>query len=302
MFEIKSFENWIIDDDAPYGSGASEKLWIYNPETFKKGIFKYPKTTSFKTLTGEYWAEKLASEIGKLIGISVADVDLGIYESRRGSMSYMILDKGEVLIEGLHFIAQKYPNYDSDRFLDKETGKRYSIQMIMEALDEFDFLQEEFFAIPIFDCLIGNSDRHHNNWGVIVDFDKEVAGICPLYDNGSSLCCYVNNHDATNVLKDQNRFEALVYRKSKSLIGWEEQKKPRHFDLLRNLRNEYYDETIEYVHNIIVKLTDKSVEDLINKFSDDVITVDMKKLLIKYLIERRNAIEYVYFQEGGRYE
>ena len=33
-------------------------------------------------ITGEYWAEKLAPEIGKLIGVECAKVDIGTYKRK----------------------------------------------------------------------------------------------------------------------------------------------------------------------------------------------------------------------------
>lgn len=66
------------------------------------------------TLTGEYYAEKLASEIGKLINVKCADVDIGVFDGRIGSMSYNFIDDNFILIEGVNFITKKYPLYDKD--------------------------------------------------------------------------------------------------------------------------------------------------------------------------------------------
>ena len=42
----------------------------------------------------------------------------------------------------------------------------------------------------IFDFIIGNSDRHSNNWAIIKKA-KEKERLAPIYDNGSSLCALV---------------------------------------------------------------------------------------------------------------
>ena len=77
MIEVKNFDNWIEDTESgKFGSGASEKIWLVNPENEEKGIFKFPKVKYDGTITGEYWAEKLATEIGKLIGIECAKVNI----------------------------------------------------------------------------------------------------------------------------------------------------------------------------------------------------------------------------------
>ncbi len=83
MIEIKNFDNWIEDTESgKFGSGASEKVWLINPETNEKGLFKYPKVKSDGNITGEYWAEKLATEIAKLLDIQCAKVDIGTYKRK----------------------------------------------------------------------------------------------------------------------------------------------------------------------------------------------------------------------------
>ena len=83
MFEVKKFDNWVEDKiSGKFGSGASEKLWLINPETNERGLFKFPKIKDKEIVTGEYWAEKLATEIGKLIDVKCANVDIGIYKRK----------------------------------------------------------------------------------------------------------------------------------------------------------------------------------------------------------------------------
>lgn len=85
MIEVKNFDNWIEDTESgKFGSGASEKVWLVNPQTQEKGLFKYPKVKDEKKgiITGEYWAEKLATEIAKLIDVRCSRVDIGTYKRK----------------------------------------------------------------------------------------------------------------------------------------------------------------------------------------------------------------------------
>lgn len=77
-------------------------------------------------------------------------------------MSYMILKDDEELIEGIQYITNIYKDYNQDKFIDYGTKEPYSIKMILESIKETE-LQGSFLSIPIFDALIGNSDRHHSN-------------------------------------------------------------------------------------------------------------------------------------------
>lgn len=302
MFELVDFSHWTIDMDTPFGSGASVKNWIYDPVTGNKGIFKYPKLRDDFSITGEYWAEKLAYEIASLLGIDSARIDIGVFNGKKGAMSYMLLKEHEELIEGIHYISKQYPNYNGDRFEDSVACTKYSIQMILSSLSEFPSLQRQFFQVPIFDCLIGNSDRHHSNWAIIRNTKTNTLDLSPLYDNGSSLCAIVNPNSISNILQDPLRFNALVYGKSKSLIGWKDTKKPRHFDLFEKIIDSYFAECHELIKTIEQKFTDDAISELVHQFDDHTIEPLLKQLLIRFLAERKNHMITLFHQKKEEYK
>lgn len=294
MYPLINFDNWTIDEDSPYGSGASEKHWLLNVDSKKRGIFKFPKTKDDNTITGEYWAEKLAAEIAVILGLESARVDIGTFNNRKGSMSYMLLDDNEELIEGIQYISKYYPNYDGDKFEDLQAQTVYSIQMIMHSLNDFVDLKNQFLKIPMFDCLIGNSDRHHSNWAVIKSLDTGELRISPVYDNGSSLCCYVNPEKTSAILSNSQQFEALVNGKSKSLIGWESSKRPRHFDLYKNIVENFFIESEKFILKLENNLTDTSIDDLLKNFEEDIINDELKLLIKRFLVERRDRMVSIF--------
>jgi len=294
-----NFENWEIDNESPFGSGASEKNWLINTITKEKGIFKFPKGIEIGEPTGEYWAEKLASQLAEVLEIECAKVDIGTFQGKVGSMSYMILKENEELREGIQYITTTYKSYDEDKFIDYITGESYSINMIYNSIKETG-LFNEFLKIPIFDALIGNSDRHHSNWGIIKDKKSGALSLSPLYDNGSSLCCLIKDKDVESFLKDKMRFNSLIFSKSKSMIRWSGNKRIRHFELVEEIKKQYFSETIGFVKKIKNNLNDKVIEDIISKYDDIIISKNLKKLLFEFLKERRNRIINIYFEESEK--
>lgn len=222
-------------------------------------------------------------------------------------MSYNFISNTTFLIEGVEFILGKYPYYDRDSLTDTYSNTPYSVQMILESMKGI-FEIGVLAKILLFDALIGNSDRHHSNWGIterknIFSFANGLATanvlfLSPLYDNGSSLCSYINESDIETILRDKMKYESIINTKSKSAIGWNDLRPIKHFELIKNLRDEYFDETVYFVKNINEKVTEKSVEDILNTFNDNIISPAMKMLLKNFIIDRKNRIIEIYNLES----
>ena len=159
---------------------------------------------------------------------------------------------------------------------------------------------KKILQMSIFDCLIGIIYRNHSYWGEINSMDYKENyfifhwDISPLYDNGSSLCSYINENDIDTILRDNMQYEAIINTKSKSTIGWENTRPIRHFELITNIRNTYYDDTIDFVENIKEKVNEESIENILFNFNNNIISEKMKNLLRKFIIDRKNRIINIY--------
>lgn len=208
------------------------------------------------------------------------------------------------LLEGIVFIENHYPYYDKDKLEDTYSNSKYSIQMIQNSLNGILEI-DEFYKIVIFDILIGNSDRHHSNWailarGIVYKTPEDMFDVffnysmSPLYDNGSSLCAYEDNNNLEIFFRDKMKFEALVNTKSKSAIGWEDERPIRHFELLKKIKDNAYDGTIQYVEKIKTNINEEKIDKILSEFNNNIISIDMKKLLKMYILERRKRILRIY--------
>ncbi len=281
MVRIKDFSSWEKYEGASEGSGRSEKIWLVNPENKDIGLFKFPKSTD----TTEYLSEKIAADIAKLIDIECAEVEIGKYEKRIGSLSYRINKDDEILVEGIQLINKYYPNYRPEILYDGENKEYYSLEMILNSLKEYKF-QRDFLKIPLFDFLIGNTDRHQNNWAILKK-DEEVK-LCPLYDNGSSLCCYITDNNIKGYLgNDKVMFNSLVDTKSKSRIRIDKKfkKEPTHLEVVRFLKENFYEDIIDMVHKIIDNITEKNIDNILIQYVD-LISNERIILIKKFLIAK----------------
>ena len=133
MIDVIDFSQWVLYDGAAEGSGRSEKVWLRSADG-TIGLFKFPKIDpSTGQETSEHVSEHLAHQLGEILNVPTAKVDIGTYKGRIGSMSYLVSRPNEALIEGIGFISGNYPGYDADRMIDSGDGRYYCLDHILQS-------------------------------------------------------------------------------------------------------------------------------------------------------------------------
>jgi hypothetical protein len=165
--------------------GTKRKFWFSDADG-ARWLFKYSRPQ-----TGEHWAEKIAAEIGVRLGIPIARVELGMCDGALGACSQSFLPAESALVHGnelLQEVDQTYP-VTQLRGVSKHTVEAVFGQLLTvdppigspATLSAADC----FVGYLLLDALIGNGDRHHENWAVI--HDTSSRRLAPSYDHASSL-------------------------------------------------------------------------------------------------------------------
>lgn len=292
MIEVKDYSTWHEYVGAAEGSGRSEKVWLEDGAG-KIGLFKFPKIDPATAKeTTEHVSEHLAHRLGEILWVPTAEVDIGIYGGRVGSMSYRINQPYEYLIEGINFVSGRYPGYDADKMVDTETGTYYCMEHIFNSTRGLS-LRSAWIEMMVFDFLIGNTDRHQSNWAVLcvyADSERRKLRVypCPFYDNGSSLCCYINGENIKNMFsRDTRRFDALTETKSQSRIRIDGSVKrtPPHAEVVKYLLDAY-DETYGICNRFLYRLDTAKIDSLLDKYPPEILD-PMKNQLIRRFLKRK---------------
>lgn len=255
-------------------SGTRAKYWIIKPDSKQQFMFKIPTEN-----TGEAWAEKISAEIGKLLGLSMMDVNFAVRQDIHGIIAKKFTSGTEEFYEGGDLITSIVEDFDRYKL------DNYSFDHISKALAEFQ-LDKDFVVIPVFDALIGNQDRHCDNWGIIAT--RSDYRFAPIYDNGASLGFQLKEDRIKLMFKDSKMFKAFSNR-SYSLIGIGNKKKPKYLELLSVIRSQYPKEIEDAVDRLSI-LNKDNIEKILNTIPTSIMSDVYKEWVVKILLYRRDWI------------
>lgn len=258
--------------------GTRTKKIVFDTKSRAIAFFKYERDGE---LNSESCSEKMSYEIAKVLGYDCAKIELARdEEGNLGILNYLFID----ISNEEHMDAASYLNVN-----EKNRAQVYTISNIKKIIDNIDSkLFNGFIRTMVFDALIGEQDRHEENWG-IVKKNNEYR-FSPLYDNGDNLLKEFKNPD--NLLKYSDGikdFNSYINR-SRTLIYKEDNiKKYKHFELIEYLNNKYHNIVQSEIKNLN-KLTDEKIEKIVNKIPDNLLTITHKDYIIQYLKKRRDIL------------
>lgn len=237
--------------------GSKEKFWFR--QDGKLWLFKEArviKTSSGEVPTGEDWAEKVAAEIAHLLNIPAATVELADFAGHRGCASLNFTTPAQQLMHGNEVMAGYLQDYDPEMRFQQSS---HTVENIIKAIramfpkaNEHRIVLRQLASYLVLDALIGNTDRHHENWGllwqVLVNIDEfsEAArlekqyDIAPSFDHASSLGRELLDEKRIDILR---RAAVEVYvRKGKGGVFFPEGKRGANpLALVESTADEYPD-------------------------------------------------------------
>ena len=204
-----------IENVCEYGGSEKKKKIIYNGQVY---LLKFPDPIREKNMPLSYinnvFSEYIGCKIFESVNIPVQKVILGIYNEKQEKEV-----KQKVVVACKDFTKEKQTliAFSSLENSITDVDKKFTtkIEDIYEVFNNlnYDFdkklMIENFWNMFVVDTLIGNTDRHLSNFGVIDD--GEALKFAPVYDCGSALHPLLTDEKINYLLNNESEFKNVAY-------------------------------------------------------------------------------------------
>lgn len=277
------FTSCAVNKFKAYGGANGNKINIsYEGTSYMLKFPPVPSKSKAMSYTNSCISEYLACHVFHLLGISAQETLLGTYTDKRGKEKAVVAckdftEEGKRLMEFAHL---KNTCVDSE-----QSGYGTELSSILKAIDEQALipsgeLRAFFWDMFIADALLGNFDRHNGNWGILIDEQKQIAGIAPVYDCGSCLYPQLDEEHMEKVLNSEDEINQRIFVFPTSSI-MENGKKIAYFDFISSLQNEECNAALK-------KIAERINMDEINKLIEDIPAITpMQRDFYKTMIAER---------------
>ena len=179
--------------DGPESVGTKPKRWLQDPESGQRWLMKdatySAQADGTRYRKGDDWSERIATGVADILGVPAARTELALAEprgeKRLGVLSRSVLEAGEELVLGNELLENP---------VSRQWREGYTVDAVRIALHGVDATLDAgsglsawdvFAGYLVLDALIGNTDRHEENWAVI---DRHgTRRLAPSFDHASSL-------------------------------------------------------------------------------------------------------------------
>ena len=265
--DVVSLADWEPDDDFPYGpQGAKPKRIVIcpnpPPHSFLIGGHRYLFKEPGGTKAQQIWSEVIAYELSRDMGLPVPPAFLA-QGPGNGSPGVLIeFFYGHQFDPEARFVHAIERLQGLGMSIDYRTGSlKDNITMCrVHNVNDWRLWWGRTLA---FDAIIGNTDRHSENWGFLTCSDAGCMtySLAPAFDNGTSLGYIVGEKQLESFSKPE-RIKILV-QKGRHHFGWVagDKEGAQHARLCRTFKNYA---NLHSVMDDALKLTDNRIRQIVD--------------------------------------
>lgn len=300
MVEKKKYDVLEIADEQVLENeqlGSKSKFWISievenEEDEDQEWLFKIPREN-----TGEHWAEKVAAEVAELLDIPCADIELAKFRDTKGSCSKSFInqEKHPELIHGNEILAGRVLGYEKNKKYGQSDHTYANIRNAiakMGSKSESQRALKHFAGYIVLDGLIGNTDRHHENWAFLkwTDEQKQTHQVlAPTFDHASSLGRELLDEKREMLIKE-NRVEWYIDRGQGAIFAQPDDDKglnpfellefayEQHPDIFQSWLAKTQEVDPEQFKQILNRIPDSFISDIERKFALRMLEINLNRL------------------------
>ncbi|MCA0349870.1 MAG: hypothetical protein LCH35_11495 [Bacteroidetes bacterium] len=307
---LVDISNWPSGNQRFVPIGKRIKKVVLHPTSFDLYYFKEPK----EKYPWEFWNEIIAYEVGKKLGFNVLKYEPAILDGIGGCLSKsMTEDFTQELIHGQQVLLRIYPEFETKK------GTDHTFQLVESFFksmneEEHKLIINDFIEMLVFDAIIGNRDRHQQNWAIIREIKVQIrtgkyfslkkqtnlpiitrtVRFSPLFDNGNCLAYNIIEENLHNFIDDENKLDKYLFgEKAVSHLKWYGAAMP-HIELLNHISKIYPEVVLKSIIRVESLFNENIINDIVLNidngtiFADEIYSLSPKrKELISKLITTR---------------
>lgn len=217
QYPIIDVTDWPVEQVESAGRGTN--TWLAGPNS-GRWLHKLTRVRADRR-EGQEWAEKISAELGSLVGIPTARIELARRQGRPGCISADLkpgaaweFQAGSVLIAELvpSFIPKTHSRQGHNLANVRQSLRAALPPATAEAPEGFTGF-DLFGGYLLFDAWIANQDRHVENWSVLRGPSGAVR-LAPSYDHGSTLGFNLTDSRRVGLLSSDDALAAWLNRGS----------------------------------------------------------------------------------------
>ncbi len=237
-----------------YPEGARDKSLLISPDQIgydflipnHRYLFKHSFQHGTRSHPDQFWTEIIAYRIACILHIPVPPAFVG-YDSKKnvcGAIIEWFLNypdqPEERRVPGGDIMVALIPGYD------RKKGKAHNfvaIERYLTVIDKTNAFQSKWqdywCDMLLFDAIIGNTDRHQDNWEILWNQEQRSIRMSPVFDNGTSLGYEILESRMDDFYSD-NKMKAYI-KKGKHHLRWQlsDTQQCQHIDIIVRLLNRF---------------------------------------------------------------
>lgn len=218
-----NFDNAELDITSMYGGSDQKRGIIYRGDRYmlklSDRIEKRNRLNINSSYSNSAVSEYVSCHIIELIGLPVQDTEIGTLHRWSAYHNTVVEDlvvACKRFIDDQHILAEF--KLLANTILSEKCGKLPKLSEIYQVLQSNAYFTEysarlaleRYWDTFVVDALLGNFDRHGNNWGYLINKESKAVTLAPIYDCGSCLYQQISDDGCEMILQSESEIELRV--------------------------------------------------------------------------------------------